>query len=148
MLDFEYALFTKEDPIKLLKDASAKLPIHKKFKIAPHIRRASASVNRCKDFRKIVTSCDNVVCMDIGSTFASYFGQKVDKGVYLAIPKSAAKEYVTFLKVSCNDTIRSDKYMESITKLILHHSDCIDAFVKAFLSIRLAQGELDKLKSN
>ena len=148
MLDFEYALFTKEDPIKLLKDASSKLPIHKKFKIAPHIRRASAAVNKCKKFRDIVTSEDNVVCIDIGSTFASYFGQKVDKGIYLAIPKSAAKEYVEFLESSCKDTIRSDKYMESITKLILYHSDYIDAFVKAFLSIRLAQGELDKLKSN
>ena len=155
MLDFEYALFTKEDPIKLLKDASSKLPIYRKFKIAPHIRRASAAVNKCKKFRDIVTSEDNVVCIDIGSTFASYFGQKVDKGIYLAIPKSAAKEYVQFLESSCKDTIapdlpacRSDKYMESITKLILHHSDYIDAFVKAFLSIRLAQGELDKLKSN
>ena len=148
MLDFEYALFTKEDPIKLLKDASSKLPIHKKFKIAPHIRRASAAVNNCKKFRDIVAIEDNPVCNDIGSTFASYFGQKVDKGIYLAIPKSAAKEYVEFLESSCKDTIRSDKYMESITKLILYHSDHIDAFVRAFLSIRLAQGELDKLKSN
>ena len=103
MLDFEYALFTKEDPIKLLKDASSKLPIHKKFKIAPHIRRASAAVNKCKKFRDIVTSEDNVVCIDIGSTFASYFGQKVDKGIYLAIPKSAAKEYIEFLESSCKD---------------------------------------------
>ena len=148
MLDFEYALFTKEDPIKLLKDASSKLPIHRKFKIAPHIRRASAAVGKCKKFRDIVTSEDNVVCIDIGSTFASYFGQKVDKGIYLSIPKSAAKEYIEFLESSCKDIIRSDKYMESITKLILYHSDYIDAFVKAFLSIRLAQSELDKLKSN
>ncbi len=148
MLDFEYALFTKEDPIKLLKDASSKLPIHSKFKIAPHIRRASAAVNKCKKFRDIVTSEDNVVCIDIGTTFASYFGRKVDKGIYLAIPKSAAKEYIEFLEASCKDTIKSDKYMESITKLLLYHSDYIDAFVKAFLSIRLAQGELDKLKSN
>ena len=148
MLDFEYALFTKEDPIKLLKDASSKLPVHKKFKIAPHIRRASAAVNKCKKFRDIVTSDENVVCIDIGSTFASYFGQKVDKGMYLAIPRSASKEYVQFLETSCKDIFKSDKYMESITKLILYHSDYIDAFVKAFLSIRLAQRELDTLKLN
>lgn len=148
MLDFEYALFTKEDPIKLLKDAASKLPFHKKIKIAPHIRRASAAVGKCKDFREIIITDKNVVCTDIGTTFAAYFGRNIDKGIYLSIPNNPAKDYVDYLEKSCRDTIRSDKYMESITKLIIYHSDYIDAFVKAFLSIRLAQGELDKLKSN
>lgn len=153
MLDFEYALFTTEDPIKLLKDAASKLPFHKKIKIAPHIRRAQASINKCKKFRDIVTSNDNVIYNDIGSTFARYFGKKIDRGQFMSLPKYTTKEYVEYMASSCGDIItpdkiRDDKYMESITKIILSHSDYIDAFVKAFLSIRLAQGELDKLKSN
>ena len=44
MLDFEYALFTTEDPIKLMKEAGKKLSIANKFKYAPHVRRASAMV--------------------------------------------------------------------------------------------------------
>ena len=152
-LDFEYALFTKEDPIKLLKDASSKLPIHKKFKIAPHIRRASAAVNKCKKFRDIITDSDNVIFNDIGSTFARYFGRKIDRGQFMSLPKHTTKEYVEYMASSCGDIITpnkisNDKYMESITKTILSHSDYIDAFVKAFLNIRLAQSELDKLKSN
>jgi len=153
MLDFEYALFTKEDPIKLLKDVASKLPFHKKIKIAPHIRRASAAVGKCKKFRDIVTNNDNVIYNDIGSTFARYFGKKIDRGQFMSLPKYTTKEYVEYMASSCGDIItpdkiRDDKYMESITKIILSHSDYIDAFVKAFLSIRLAQGELDKLKSN
>jgi hypothetical protein len=155
MLDFEYALFTKEDPIKLLKDAASKLPIHKKFKIAPHIRRASAAVNKCKKFRDIITSEDNLFGIDIGSSFASYFGKKVDKGTFLVVPKSAAKEYIEFLETNFKENAKSnyygistDKYIKIITTVIFDNSDYIDAFVIAFLSIRLAQGELDKLKSN
>ncbi len=153
MLDFEYALFTKEDPIKLLKGEASKLSLRKKIKIAPHIRRASAAVNKCKKFRDIVTSNDNLIYNDIGSSFARYFGNKIDKGRFISLPKYTSKEYVEYMASSCGDIItadkiRNDKYMESITKIVLTHSDYIDAFVKAFLSIRLAQGELDKLKSN
>ena len=133
MLDFEYALFTKEDPIKLLKDASSKLPIHKKFKIAPYIRRASAAVNKCKKFRDILTEEDHLICSNISSTFALYFGKEVDKGRYLAIPKSAAKEYFEFYKTKCEKTIKplldshyygkgykfsTDKYIKIIAAII------------------------------
>lgn len=153
MLDFEYSLFTTEDPIKLLKTEAAKLPFHKKIKIAPHIRRASAAVNKCKKFRDIITNSDNVIFDDIGASFARYFGRKIDKGQFMSLPKHPTREFVEYMASSCGDIItpnkiRNDKYMESITKIILSHSDYIDAFVKAFLSIRLAQGELDKLKSN
>ena len=153
MLDFEYSLFTKEDPIKLLKSEAAKLSLRKKIKIAPHIRRASAAVKKCKKFRDIITTNDNVIFDDIGSSFARYFGMKIDRGQFMSLPKYTTKEYVEYMASSCGDIITpdkisNDKYMESITKIILSHSDYIDAFVKAFLSIRLAQGELDKLKSN
>ena len=148
MLDFEYALFTKEDPIKLLKDAGSTLSIPRKVRYAPHVRRAQALVKKSQKFRDIITSERDLVGTVIGSTFSAYFGNKLDRGLYLAIPSDISKDYIEFIEVACKDFKISDKYMEGIIKVILHHSDYIDAFVKAFLSIRLAQGELDKLKSN
>jgi len=153
MLDFEYALFTKEDPIKLLKDSASKLPLHKRAKIAPYIRKANASVVKCKKFRDIITSDDRFVFGDIGDTFTRYFGSKIDKGPFLALPNKITVDYVYFLSTSCSDILskdkfNNDKYMERIVNVILSHSDHINAFVRAFLNIRIAQGELDKLKSN
>ena len=148
MLDFEYLLFTKEDPIKSLKVSASKLPIHKKFKIAPHIRRAQAAIKKCDKFRDIITSEDTIMHTDIGTSFAMYFGAVIDKGVFLSIPSNTAKDYLKYVSKNCTSDMTSDKYMERVTKVILHHSDYIDAFVKAFLSIRLAQRELDTLKSN
>ena len=43
--------------------------------------------------------------------------------------------------------VGDDKYMKKVTNLILANSDSIDAFVKAFHSIRIAQGEITKLQS-
>ena len=77
-------------------------------------------------------------------TFASFFGEKIDKNVFLAIPRDPAYDFLRYI----NNTPlnEDDKYMKKVTALILSHSESINAFVKAFLSIRLAQGELDKLK--
>ncbi len=148
MLDFEYALFTKEDPIKLLKDAGSDLSIPRKIKYAPHVRRAQALVKKSQKFRDIITSERDIISSVIATTFSAYFGNQLDRGLYLAIPSNVTKDYVEFIEAACKDFKLTDKYMEKITKVILYHSDYIDAFVKAFLSIRLAQGELDKLKSN
>ena len=38
-----------------------------------------------------------------------------------------------------------DKYLKKVNTLICNNSNSIDYFIKAFLSIRLAQGELNKL---
>ena len=148
MLDYEYALFTAEDPIKLLKDAGSELSIPKKIKYASHIRRAEVLVKKSKKFRDIMNRSKNPVYEVIRTTFTSYFGRKLDKGIYFAIPTNITDEYIGYLEAFCKGFVASDKYMESLIKVILYHSDDIDAFVKAFLSIRLAQGELDKLKSN
>ena len=148
MNNCEYVLFTKEDPIAMLKSASSDLSIPKKIKIAAHIRRASAAMRKCKKFRDIITSEDTVIHTDISSSFTNYFENKIDNGAFIAIPNNTAEEYVQFLEKHYATNASSDKYIEKITKVILYHSDYIDAFVKAFLSIRLAQGELDKLKSN
>ena len=148
MRNCEYVLFTKNDPIEMLKSSASTLSIPRKLKIASYIRRAQVAMRKCKKFRDIITSEDSVIHTDIGSSFTNYFETKIDNGTFIAIPNNTAEEYVSFLEKYYKSSITSDKYMEKITKIILYHSDYIDAFVKAFLSIRLAQGELDKLKSN
>lgn len=143
-LDFEYSLFTAEDPIKLLKSHAKSLPIHRKFKAAPYIRRAEALVRKSQKFRDIIVDENNPNNIAIGFTFASYFGDVIDKHRFLAIPRDVSFDFLGYVnKVYPSD---DDKYMRKVTALILSHSESIDAFVKAFLSIRQAQGELDKLK--
>ncbi len=148
MRNCEYVIFTKEDPIAMLVDDARQIAFHKRWKAASYIRRAASEMRKCKKFRDIVTSEESVMHTDIGTSFIKYFDAKVDNGKFMAIPSNTAKEYVSFLEKYYTSSNTSDKYMEKITKVILYHSDYIDAFVKAFLSIRLAQGELDKLKSN
>ena len=143
-LDFEYSLFTAEDPIKLLKSEAKRLPLHRKFKIAPHIRRAEGLVRKAKKFRDIIIDENNPHNIAVGFTFASYFGDTIDKHQFLAIPRDVSYDFIRYVnKFYPSD---DDKYMRKVTALILAHSESIDAFVKAFLSIRQAQGELDKLK--
>lgn len=143
-LDFEYSLFTAEDPIKLLKSEAKRLPLHRKFKIAPLIRRAEGLVKKSQKFRDIIIDEKNPHNIAIGFTFASYFGDTIDKHKFLAIPRDVSYDFIRYVnKYYPSD---DDKYMRKVTALILAHSESIDAFVKAFLSIRQAQGELDKLK--
>ena len=144
MLDFEYCLFTSEDPIEKLKSEAKSLPFHKKLKIAPYIRRAQSLTTKCKKFRDIIIDENNTNNIALGFTFASYFGEKLDKHQYLCIPSDVPWDYLSYVKDV--GVVEDDKYMKKVTALILSHSDSIDAFVKAFLSIRLAQGKLDKLK--
>ena len=145
MLDFEYALFTTEDPIKLLREGGSKLSLPRKFKYAPHVRRAEALVKKSQKWRDVIVQEGNPVHENIGAAFASYFGSKLDKGTFFAVPRDVTYDFITYINKNSNNT--DDKYMRKVTNLILAHSDYIDAFVKAFLSIRLAQGELDKLQS-
>lgn len=143
-LDFEYALFTTEDPIEKLKAESKSLSFHKKLKLGPYIRRAAALTKKSDKFRKIICDDKNQNNTFIGFSFASYFGEILDKHQYLLLPRDVSYDFIRYLN---NGPMKEDdKYMKKATSLILAHSDSIDAFVKAFLSIRLAQGELDKLK--
>jgi len=143
-LDYEYTLFTKDDPIAQLKSEAKSLPFHKKLKIGPYIRRAEALTKKSKKFRDIITDETNNNNILVGYTFASYFGEKLDRHQFLAIPRDVSYDFIKYMN---NSSVKDDdKYMRRVTSLILAHSDSIDAFVKAFLSIRLAQGELDKLK--
>lgn len=144
MLDFEYVLFTTEDPIEKLKSAAKTLPFHKKLKIGPYIRRAEALTKKSSKFRRIICDDKNQNNTFIGFCFASYFGEKLDRHKFLSLPRDVSYDFIRYINTS--PMKEDDKYMRKATSLILSHSDSIDAFVKAFLSIRLAQGELDKLK--
>jgi len=144
-MDIEYCLFTEEDPISLLKKEAKKLSIPKKFKIAPYIRRANALVKKSQKFRDIVSDEVNPTNNMIGICFASYFGHKLDSKKFFLVPRDVTIDFLRFMAQVTRE--QDDKYMKQVTNLIVAHSDYIDAFVKAFLSIRLAQSELDKLKS-
>lgn len=145
MLEFEYSLFTTEDPISKLKSVAKRLPIHKKFKLAPHIRRAAGLVKQSQKFRDIITDDKSIVSMFIGLSFATYFDEKLDKDRFILIPRNVTEDYIQYVLNGPNG--EDDKYMKQVTNLIRANRKGIDSFVKAFLSIRVAQGELDKLQS-
>ena len=145
MLEFEYSLFTTEDPISKLKSVAKRLPIQKKFKLAPHIRRAAGLVKQSKKFRDIITDDKSIVSLFIGLSFASYFDEKLDKDRFILIPRNITEDYIQYVLNGPNG--EDDKYMKQVINLIRAHKREIDSFVKAFLSIRVAQGELDKLQS-
>ena len=145
MLDFEYGLFSGEDPIAMLKKETKGLPIHRKMKAAPYIRRAAALYKQCKVFRDIIRDDNNPNNMMIGLTFSAFFGDNIDKGFFMVIPRNIVYDYITYF--TRNATVQDDKYMRTVTNLILSHSDSIETFVKAFHSIRIAQDKIDKLKS-
>jgi hypothetical protein len=146
MIQTEYYMFTKENPCERIKDYAKKLSLAKKWKIAPHIRRAEALVRKSQKFRDIICDEENQYNHIVGLMFSAYFGEKIDKYKYTAVPRDISFDFLGYIK---NHPISDDdKYMKKVTTLILSHSDQIDAFVKAFLGIRLAQSELDKLQSN
>lgn len=142
----EYSLFTKEDPCEALRAMAKGLSIKKKWKIAPFIRRADAQVRKAKPFRDILTDEDNLLYDSIASAFVVYFDQKVDRRGFVAIASDPAYEFTKFIDCLTKDGMRiDDKYREKITGAIARQSDSIDAFIKAFISVRLATRELKKL---
>ena len=55
-------------------------------------------------------------------------------------------DFIKFIDSLVKDGMKiDDKYRERIVCLIAKQSDSIDAFIKAFISIRLATRELKKL---
>lgn len=113
--------------------------------MVPHINRCKSLYLKCKKFREILRDDKNPNHMLIGMTFSAFFGETIDKGVFAVLPKDVTYAYLSYL--SKNVHVADDKYMRSATNFILANSDGIDAFVKTFLCIRLAQGEIDKLKT-
>ena len=78
----EYSMFTEEDPTKVLKSLAKQLPLHKRWKIAPHIRRADAMVKKSQKWRDVISS-DAFLDEVVASAFVLYFDQKVDKNKFI-----------------------------------------------------------------
>lgn len=143
--EIEYGLFSGEDPIAMLVKEAKKVPLHRRWKIAPYINRAKALIHKAKKFRDIILDDKNPNNMLIGLTFTAYFGQSIDKSGFMVLPRNISYEYLRYMNKAAD--VGDDKYMKKVTNLILANSDSIDAFVKAFHSIRIAQGEITKLQS-
>ena len=146
-LEVEYFVFSHEDPIAKLKDFASVLPVGKKRKISPYINRASAMLKKAQPFRELlINEPNNEIVEILASCFVLYFDAFVDKGKFVAVSKDPAFEFVKYVSGLMSTGVRlDDKYLKKVNHLICSNSDYIDAFVKAFLSLRIAQGELNKL---
>lgn len=146
-MDLEYLLFSQEDPIERMKAQAAPLNKYRKAKVGPLIRRAEAMVRRCQPFRNILMSEDQMSDI-ISTSFVMFFDAKITRKNFVAVPRDPSFEFVKYISGLMENGIRlDDKYLRKANTIILNNSDAIDAFVKAFISIRLAKSELDKLSS-
>ncbi len=146
-LDLEYYVFSHEDPIEHLKTAAGMLPIGKKRKISPYIRRADAMLKKADPFREmLINDKNNEIAEILASCFVLYFDAYVDKGRFVAVAKDPAFEFVKYVSGMMGTGVRlDDKYLKKVNTLICRNADYIDAFIKAFLNLRIAQSELTKL---
>lgn len=145
MMELEYYLFSQEDPIAALKDLTSEMSTHRKRTVAPLIRRAEAMVKKCKPFREILFMGDDFSEM-IATSFVIYFDQMVSKGKFVAVSKDPSFEFVKYVSgMMGGRKLVDDKYLKKVNTFIINKSDAIDAFIKAFISIRLAKSEIDKL---
>ena len=119
MLDFEYALFTKEDPIEMLVADARAISLHKRWKAAPHIRRAAALCRQSKKFSDLIQD-DNAGNLMVGLTFCSFFGEVIDRNGFVVISRDVAYDYAKYFQKSVN--VDDDKYMRRIVNLIQAHS--------------------------
>lgn len=143
MKNYEYALFTEEDPLKLLRDDCKSLKFFQKVKVAPFIRRAERLSRKADKWCKFMRDKrDSSICI----LFMMYFDTKLDKGKLLYIPRYPGKEFQMFFIATTNNS--DDKYLRRSRSIIRSYSESIDYFVKAFLSIRIAKEEFKKLKQS
>ena len=143
MRNYEYALFTEDDPLKMLRDDAKGLKFFQKTKLAPYIRRAEQSSRKAKDWCYFMTNrSDAGIC----TLFMMYFDSKVDKGNLMYIPKDPGLEFQMYFVAMTNNP--DDKYIKRSRSLIRSYSESIDYFVKAFLSIRIAKEQYKKIKAS
>ena len=143
MRNYEYALFTEDDPLKMLRDDAKELKFFQKTRLAPYIRRAEQTSRKAKDWCYFMTNrADAGIC----TLFMMYFDSKVDKGNLMYIPKDPGLEFQMYFAAMSNNP--DDKYVKRSRSLIRSYSDSIDYFVKAFLSIRIAKEEYKKIKAS
>ena len=143
MRNYEYALFTEDDPLKMLRDDAKGLKFFQKTKLAPYIRRAEQASRKAKDWCYFMTNrADAGIC----TLFMMYFDSKVDKGNLMYIPKDPGLEFQMYFVAMSNNP--DDKYIKRSRSLIRSYSESIDYFVKAFLSIRIAKEQYKKIKAS
>lgn len=144
-MELEYYLFSQEDPIETLKLLTANMTTYRKKTVAPLIRRAEAMVRKCKPFRDVLFQEDEFSEI-IATSFVLYFDQKVSRGGFVAVARDPSFDFVKFISGLMKNGIQlDDKYLRKANTFIINKSDAIDAFIKAFISIRLAKAEIDKL---
>ena len=144
-MELEYYLFSQEDPIETLKLLTANMTTYRKRTVAPLIRRAEAMVRKCKPFRDVLFQEDEFSEI-IATSFVLFFDQKVSRGGFVAVARDPSFDFVKFISGLMANGIRlDDKYLRKANTFIINKSDAIDAFIKAFISIRLAKAEIDKL---
>lgn len=142
-MKLEYFIFTKEDPIIKLKSEAKSLSIGSKFKVAPHIKKCEAMMRKCKNFREVLLD-DNPLSELVGSSFVMFFDNEIDKDRFVVIPRNACIDFLMFFGSSLGN--RDDKYIKKAQEIIVSLGSEINYFIRAFHSIRTAQGEIDKLK--
>ena len=148
-IELEYHLYLGGNPIQALKDDASKLTLSQKRVIGPYIRRAEAFIKTSEPFRRLLRMDDgeNRVHDIIGIAWANYFENKINKGKYMVIPRDASIEFMMYFgSMLKGDRMESDKYMQKAQRLILSYEKSIDAFIKAFHSIRLANEKYLSLK--
>ena len=149
MMEAPYYLFTKEDPIDHLVSRAKKIPLSRRWKAAPLITRARVFSKKSKSFRDILTQDKSPICELISVTFTQYFDSQIDNGKFVVIPKDPSYDFIKFLSNILKKGVKmDDKYLKKATNLTLQNSDAIDAFVKAFHSIRMAEDMVNKLQSS
>ena len=147
-MELEYLMFSQENPVDMLKDLATTLNLSRKRKVAPHIRRTEALIRNAQPFLKILMSEAEIHDV-IATSFVMYFDRKVSRGNFIAIARDPSFEFVKFISGLMKDGVKlEDKYLRRANTIILNNSDAIDAFIKAFMSIRQTKGELDKLLSS
>jgi len=144
-MNVEYYLFTKEDPIIKLRAKAKGLSIRSKMKVAPHIRSCESFMRKSKRFRDLINQ-ETALSEIIGSIFVLFFDEKIDKRKFMSIPRDTSTDFLVFFGTCV--AAMDDKYIKKAQKIIISLSDDINYFVRAFHSIRLAQGEIDKLKKS
>ena len=147
-LELEYHLYLDGNPIQTLKDDASKLTLAQKRVIGPYIRRAESFIKISEPFRKLLRLDDgkDKLLDAIGVVWAHYFEHKINKK-YIVIPKDASLDFMEYFgNMAQKDKFPDDKYIKKAQRIILSHEKSIDAFIKAFHSIRLANDKYLTLK--
>ena len=147
-LELEYHLYLDGNHIQTLKDDASKLTLSQKRVIGPYIRRAESFIKISEPFRKILRLDDgkDKLIDTIGIVWAHYFEHKINKK-YMVIPKDASLDFMEYFgSMVKKDKFPDDKYIKKAQRIILSHGKSIDAFIKAFHSIRLANDKYLSLK--